>query len=40
MNFHKKKLLLHRASMKYYPEKLQKKGYTVVRKSPDCIIIR
>lgn len=28
-NFHKQKLVLHRASMKYYEEYLQKKGYKV-----------
>ncbi|WP_166333780.1 cryptochrome/photolyase family protein [Sphingobacterium chungjuense] len=27
--FHKKKLVLHRASMQYYADKLQKQGYTV-----------
>ena len=29
IHFHKKKLLLHRASMKYYMENLQKRRYTV-----------
>lgn len=28
-DFHQKKLLLHRASMRYYKERLEKKGYTV-----------
>jgi deoxyribodipyrimidine photolyase-related protein len=41
-NFHQKKLLLHRGSMRYYADYLQKEGYTVnyiEATSKDCSIV-